>query len=141
MNIFIEGLQGSGKSALLTKFSKMFSDYNVFREGDLSPVELAWCSYLKENDFHKVLEAYPHLEEEIRKWTKSECSMEGECYYVTAYTRILAEERRFYEVMEQFEIYNGRIPFSEFRQIIFQRYAEFEGGGNLFVSSFFQNAL
>ena len=37
MNIFIEGLPGSGKTTIVTKFSKVFSDYHVFREEDIPP--------------------------------------------------------------------------------------------------------
>ena len=44
MNYFIEGLQGSGKSTLVEKLSKRYPDCTVFREGDYSPVELAWCA-------------------------------------------------------------------------------------------------
>ena len=45
---FIEGLQGAGKSTLQRKLSDRLPEYTVFREGDYSPVELAWCAYTTE---------------------------------------------------------------------------------------------
>ena len=46
MNYFIEGLQGSGKSTLVEKLSKKYPACTAFREGDYSPIELAWCAYV-----------------------------------------------------------------------------------------------
>ena len=43
-NYFIEGLQGAGKSTLVQKLSAHLPEHTVFREGDYSPVELAWCT-------------------------------------------------------------------------------------------------
>jgi len=34
-NIFIEGIPGSGKSTLLDALARHFTDYRVFREGDI----------------------------------------------------------------------------------------------------------
>ena len=51
--------------------------------------------------------------------------------------------------MEAFEIYNGRVSFVQFHDIIMERYRKFaerfakgeEGNGNLFECSFFQNSM
>lgn len=40
-NIFVEGIQGSGKSTLVNKVSKADSKLQVCREGDYSPIDLA----------------------------------------------------------------------------------------------------
>lgn len=135
-NIFIEGLQGSGKSTLLTKLSEKLKDYQVYREGDISPVELAWCSYMKPEEYEKALAEFPDLMQEIQSHTVREGRN-----YITAYTLILADDRKFYEYMERYEIYNGRKSFEEFRRIIYERYRSFRGAGNLFECSFFQNAM
>lgn len=157
-NIFIEGLQGAGKSTLLEKLSKKFPDYQVYREGDLSPVELAWCSYMTPKEYEKALAEFPDLKQEIQFHTLREDSSSAvedstekrtpkseekqkEGAFITAYTLILAEDRKFYEYMEQYEIYNGRIPFEKFCNIIYERYRRFRGTGNLFECSFFQNAM
>lgn len=48
MNYFVEGLQGSGKSTLAGRLSELHPEYTAIREGDYSPVELAWCACLNE---------------------------------------------------------------------------------------------
>ena len=48
MNYFVEGLQGSGKSTLVQRLSELNPDCTAVREGDYSPVELAWCAYMNE---------------------------------------------------------------------------------------------
>lgn len=135
-NIFIEGLQGSGKSTLLTNIVKMAPEYRAYREGDISPVELAWCSYMTGEQFQETLEKYPGLRDEILKHTMRE----GE-HYITAYTLILAEDRAFYEYMESHEIYNGRVDFDTFREVILGRYRMLTDTGNVFECSFFQNSM
>ena len=58
MNYFVEGLQGSGKSTLVGKLSGIHPDHKVFREGDYSPIELAWCAYVNKETYNEVLEKY-----------------------------------------------------------------------------------
>ncbi|MBO5351872.1 MAG: hypothetical protein J6J42_02630 [Lachnospiraceae bacterium] len=135
-NIFIEGLQGSGKSTLLRRLSQRYPEYKAYYEGDISPVELAWCSYMTKEQFEEALRKFSHVEQEIRQYTKQE----GE-YYITAYTRVLAEQREFYEWMEQYEIYNARVDFQRFHDIIMERYRTLKPGKNLFECSFFQNSM
>lgn len=135
-NIFIEGIQGMGKSTLSNRLAQNLKEYQVYHEGDISPVELAWCSYMTKEQLDKKIEKYPDFAEEIKSKTKQE----GE-YYITAYTRILAEQRAFYEDMEAHEIYNGRVSFAFFRDVIMKRYREFDGEGCIFECSFFQNSM
>ena len=136
-NIFIEGLQGSGKSTLLRNLSQKFPEYKAYYEGDISPVELAWCSYMTKEQYEEALRKHPHVEQEIKQFTKREGDR-----YIVAYTRILADMREFYEWMESFEIYNGRVPFERFHNIIMSRYRALEPDSkNLFECSFFQNSM
>lgn len=46
MNYFIEGIQGSGKTTMLEKMTQDNPKLKAYREGDFSPVELAWCAYV-----------------------------------------------------------------------------------------------
>jgi len=136
-HIFMEGLQGSGKSTLLRRLSQKFPEYKAYYEGDISPAELAWCSYMTKEQYEEALQKYPHVGKEIKQWTKQEGDR-----YIVAYTRILADMREFYEWMESFEIYNGRVPFNEFHDIIMNRYRAISPEGkNLFECSFFQNSM
>ena len=135
-NIFIEGIQGTGKTTLLRLLGQQLSEYRVYWEGDYCPVELAWCTYMTKEEYENALEKFPDLIEEIRKWTTQE-----EEHFIVQYTRIMAECREFYEYMEQFEIYNGRRSIAEFKEILLKRYAAFEGEGNIFECSFFQNTV
>ncbi len=136
-HIFIEGLQGSGKSTLLRNLSQKFPEYKAYYEGDISPVELAWCSYMTKAQYVEALKKYPHVEQEIKQFTKREGDR-----YIVAYTRILADMREFYEWMESFEIYNARVPFEQFHDIIMNRYRALSPDSkNLFECSFFQNSM
>jgi len=135
-NIFIEGIQGTGKTTLLRLLGQQLPNYHVYWEGDYSPVELAWCSYMTEDEYHQALEKFPDLKEEFEKRTTKEDE-----HYIVQYTRILAENRAFYEYMEQFEIYNGRKTLEEFKRILLHRYEQFSGSRNIFECSFFQNTM
>ena len=136
-HIFIEGLQGSGKSTLLRTLSQKFPEYTAYYEGDISPAELAWCSYMTKEQYEEALQKFPHVEQEIKQFTKQEGDR-----YIVAYTRILADMREFYEWMEAFEIYNGRVPFEQFHDIIMNRYRALSPDDkNLFECSFFQNSM
>lgn len=136
-HIFIEGLQGSGKSTLLRNLSQKYPEYKAYYEGDISPAELAWCSYMTKAQYVEALKKYPHVEQEMKQFTKREGDR-----YIVAYTRILADMREFYEWMESFEIYNGRVPFERFHNIIMNRYRALEPDSkNLFECSFFQNSM
>ena len=135
-NIFIEGIPGSGKSTLLDALARHFTNYRVFREGDISPVELAWCAYMTETEYRQALSDLADLRDEIEKSTVKEGT-----HFITPYTKIKTVHYDFYEYMEKFEVYGGRKSPSEFRDIILRRFRAFHSGGNLFECSFFQNIL
>ena len=103
MNIFVEGLQGMGKSTLLQKLSRKYPEYHVYHEGDYCPVELAWCTYMTQREYEEALSAYPTLKEEMTRRTYREGDR-----YIMEYTRILTDVPGFHRDMERFEIYNGR---------------------------------
>ena len=84
--------------------SEKYQDYEVFREGDYSPVELAWCAYVTEEQYAGVLSRYESLKNEIVKKTVDE----GE-HRVICYTQILTDVQGFHKDLEQYEIYNGNL--------------------------------
>lgn len=135
-NIFIEGIQGSGKSTLIQRLSERLPDYHRYAEGDISPVELAWCSYMTGAQYEEMLDKYPDIQDEIRKWTAEEDE-----HYIVAYTRIITDYPGFHKDLEQYEIYNGRRSLEELKEIVLRRYEAFQGEGNLFECAFFQNVV
>ncbi|MDE5717530.1 MAG: hypothetical protein K2I53_07950 [Lachnospiraceae bacterium] len=135
-NIWIEGIQGMGKSTLLNRIAEQAPALHVCREGDYSPVELAWCTWMTEEEYCQFVHRYEPAREEIRKNTFREGS-----HYIVTYTRILTDIPGFHKEAEKYEIYNGRKSMQELEKIISSRYWNFSGTGYLFEASFFQNIV
>lgn len=95
-NYFIEGLQGAGKTTFVQKLSDQLTDDKVFREGDYSPVELAWCAYVTEEQYCKVLADYPSIANEIQEKTVTEAA-----HKVICYTQILTDIPDFHRNLER----------------------------------------
>ena len=136
MNYFVEGLQGSGKSTLVGKLSEKHPDFKVFREGDYSPVELAWCAYISPNRYSQILDKYPDIKAEIALK-----SHEEDEHVITCYTQIITDIPGFHKDLEQYEIYNNRVSREDFKNIILTRYSNWNTDGNIFECSLFQNIV
>ena len=136
MNFFVEGLQGSGKSTMVRKLSECNPDYTAVREGEYSPVELSWCAYVNGDQYKEILNRYPGLRSEIEKKTYSEGNRKIICY-----TKIATDNRVFYQDLEQYEIYNNRVPFDDFRAIVLERYRKWVSDQMIFECSLFQNTV
>lgn len=136
INYFIEGLQGAGKSTLDQKLSDHLPGYMVFREGDYSPVELAWCAYTTEEQYRDVLARYPSLVEEIRAKTVTEGT-----HKIICYTQILTEVPNFHRNLEKLEIYNGNLDRESFEAVVLDRFGKWDGEGQIFECSLFQNII
>lgn len=135
-NYFVEGLQGSGKTTFVKRLSDRLSDYKVFREGDHSPIELAWCAYVTEEEYGNVLRSYPTLDTEIKEKTVAEGDRRIICY-----TQILTDVPDFHKNLEKFEIYNGNLDKEAFENVIFERFRKWDGEGQIFECSIFQNII
>lgn len=135
-NIFVEGIPGSGKTTLLNSLAENLTNYTIYREGDISPVELAWCSYMSKEEFQKTLFDMSEMKNEIENNTRKENT-----HFITAYTKIHVDNYDFYQYMEQYEIYGGRRSICEVKEIILQRFGHFDSIGNLFECSFLQNII
>ena len=136
MNYFVEGLQGSGKSTMVRKLSELNPDYTAVREGEYSPVELSWCAYVSGNQYKGILDRYPDLRSDIKKKTYSEGDRKIICY-----TKIITDNRAFYQDLEQYEIYNNRVPFDDFRSTVLERYRKWISDNMIFECSLFQNTV
>lgn len=135
-NVYLEGVPGSGKSTLLGMLEREYPECRCYREGDISPVELAWCAYMDGEQARAARAKYPDLAQQMEACTVRE----GE-QYILAYTRVKAEDSDFYTDMERHEIYSGRRSDEEFRRIVLRRLETFSGRGNVFECSFFQNIM
>lgn len=136
MNYFIEGLQGAGKSTFVQKLSNKYPELKVFREGDYSPVELAWCAYVTEIQYEKILKKYPDITDEIKTHTFSEDNREIICY-----TQIRTDNSAFYKQLEKYEIYNGNLGITEFEDVVLSRFKKWSGDNQIFECSVFQNII
>ena len=136
MNYFIEGLQGGGKSTLVEKFSKKFPTCTVFREGDYSPIELAWCAYVTKDKFNEILEKYNN----IRSLINEKTHIEGD-HRIICYTQIITDVPGFHKDLENYEIYNGHLSLDEFKRIIFERYKNWNGDNTISECALFQNIV
>ena len=135
-SIFIEGLQGAGKSTLVNSLSQKYPNYKVYREGDYSPVDLAWCAYVDSTIYQHILTKYEVLQDEIRK-----CVIEEDEFFVIPYTQILTDVPGFHKDLEQYEIYNGNLERKTFEEVILSRYRKWTGESEIFECAIFQNIL
>lgn len=135
-NIFVEGIQGSGKSMLINNIVKFNPELHVCREGDYSPIELAWCALMSKKEYEAVLQKYNSIRDEIIKNTVREQEN-----YIITYTKIITDIPGFYKDLENYEVYNGRKTLAELKEIIVTRFKNFTDTGYLFECSFFQNVI
>ena len=136
MNLFVEGIQGAGKSTLVKRLAEHFLNHRVYREGDYNPVELAWCTYMTEQQYESVLAKYDGLREEILANTHTEGARR-----IVTYTQILTDVPGFHRDLEQYEIYNNRVDRAQFEETILGRYARWNGDNSIFECSLFQNIV
>ena len=136
MNYFVEGLQGSGKSTLVKKLSEKYPECKAVNEGDYSPIELAWCARMSENQYLEVLKQWNDLKDQIIDKSHKE-----EDYWIVCYTKIKSQNRDFYHQLENYEIYNGRTSLEQYKNIVLTRYKNWQGDNNIFECSLFQNAV
>lgn len=104
--------------------------------GDYSPVELAWCTWMTQEEYKQMLSCYETIRDEIIKNTVQESG-----HFVVSYTKIITDIPDFHKELEKFEIYNGRKSLQDLKDIIFSRYKNFSKTGYLFECSFFQNII
>ena len=136
MNIFVEGLQGSGKSTMVQRLSEANKAYSPVMEGEYSPVELAWCAYVDAETYRGILQKYPTIRSRIEEKTYAEGDKRIICY-----TKIKTDVPGLYRDLEQYEIYNGRRPFSEFRSIVLNRYQCWQDEKKIYECALLQNTV
>ena len=136
MNVFVEGLQGSGKSTMVQRLSKASKAYLPVMEGEYSPVELAWCAYVDAETYQDILQKYSAIHSQIEEKTFAEGDKRIICY-----TKIKTDVPGFYKDMEQYEIYNGRRSFAEFSSIVLNRYRHWHDDNRIYECALLQNTV
>ena len=142
----IEGLPGSGKTTFSKKLEQHFLELNQpvirYSEGDLHPVDLAWCSITDKETFQKLCDRYVDVKDQILNLTKV---VNGE--YITAYTnvKINKQYKDFYDVFGGYEIYRSN-DLMKFKEKHLSLYNEFsknfeENTVYIFECIFLQNHI
>lgn len=104
--IIIEGIPGSGKTTFSNLIYHHLKDSNIkanlYNEGDLHPIDLAWCSIINEKDFEYLLNKYSKYSKDIKKYSKK---LDNDI--ITAYTKVRVDNSdiQFYRDFEKYEIY------------------------------------
>ena len=60
---------------------------------------------------------------------------------IICYTQILTDILNFHKNLEKFEIYNGNLDRESFEKVIFGRFQRWDGEGQIFECSIFQNII
>ena len=136
MNYFVDGLQGSGKSTLVGKLARKYPDNAVFREGDYSPTDLAWCAYVTDEEYQLIIDRYSDIRGLIEEKSHTE-----DDHKIICYTQVITDVPGFHKDLEQYEIYNGRRSLEEFKDIVFNRYKQWNGRDMIFECALFQNII
>ena len=98
MNYFVEGLQGSGKSTLVGKLARKYPDNTVFREGDDSPTDLAWCAYVTDEEYQSIIDRYSDIRGLIEEKSHTE-----DDHKIICYTQVITDIPGFHKYLEQYE--------------------------------------
>ena len=122
--ILVEGIPGSGKSTFAQKIADCYSTRgqktNLYTEGDYHPADLAWNARLPLEELENILAPYSVFRADIDKNTHIE-----DGYAIISYTHVTTGTPEFYKAMEDREVYDSRIPFPEFRELIHKRWLAF----------------
>ena len=86
-----------GKSTLINSIYNAIPEFNICREGDYSPVDLAWCTWMTKEEYEETLRRYESVREDIIKNTVCE----GE-HYVISYTKVITDIPNFHKEMENY---------------------------------------
>lgn len=99
-------------------------------------MELAWCAYVTEEEYDNILLNFRALNAEIKEKTVTE----GD-HRIICYTRIITDVPNFHRNLEKYEIYNGNRDRESFENVIFERFSKWNGEGQIFECSIFQNII
>lgn len=121
--LLIEGIPGSGKTTISTKINEWYLGKNIparlYNEGIANPVDLAWCAYVPIGQYNSLLEKYDSIRDRIKERT----TIEGD-YAIVEYTQVHCGTD-FYNDLENYEIYGGRVSTEQYLEITLRRWRTF----------------
>jgi hypothetical protein len=122
--ILIEGIPGSGKSTIAQKTGEYLSargiKTKVYTEGQLHPVDLAWCAYIPFAHFESIMSLYPQYGETLRGKMRIENK-----HVIIAYTQSGIKDPDFCRLLESYEVFSGRTGFNVFTELFLKRWGNF----------------
>jgi hypothetical protein len=122
--ILIEGIPGSGKSTIAKNIGEYLSangiKTTVYTEGQLHPVDLAWCACIPIEYYNSIISKYPQYQNAIRENTHFENNTA-----ITAYTKFTIKDPELFNLLESYEIFNGRVGFDVFSSLFLKRWGNF----------------
>lgn len=147
--ILVEGMPGSGK----TTISKKLRDYlidngfdvELYNEGDLHPVDLAWNALFTKGEYSNLIKENREYENAI----KENSVFEGD-YVIVAYTKLglNKDQNGLMKMFENHEVYDGRVSLDIFKDIHLRRWRDFGQKMKktkdkiiIFECAFFQNHI
>jgi len=92
----------------------------VYTEGQLHPVDLAWCAYIPFEHFESIMSLYPQYRDALRGKMRIENK-----HVIIAYTQLAIKEPDFRKLLESYEVFNGRAGFDVFSELFLKRWDNF----------------
>ena len=114
----------------------------VYTEGQLHPVDLAWCAYIPFEHFESIMSLYPQYRDELRGKIRIENK-----HIIIAYTQLAIKDPDLCRLLESYEVFNGRADFDVFSELFLKRWDNFakQAGKsseiNIFECDYLQNQL
>lgn len=131
--IFIEGLPGSGKTTFLKRLNDYFNKNNIqtrfYTEGDLHPIDLAWCAILSKEEYESTLQKYVTYQDQIKSLTKP-----YEDKYILAYTKVRVDDKdaNFFDELGKYEIYRAD-DFEQFKNTHLKLWKSFQPDNHVYL--------
>ena len=143
---FIEGIPGSGKTTnakrLYDFLVEQGKSVELYNEGDLHPIDLAWCSITDKDTFTELTEKHSVYRDQILNHSKF-----IEDIVITAYTKVKVYDKdaSFFDDFSPYEIYRTR-DFQYFKDTHLTLWEEFNEKHNkdkiyIFECIFLQNHI